>query len=125
MEGFHDLVTSTWSNDGIVKSNGLVSFKKKLQNLKLKIQEWVASNKTSSFHLKQEHHARLSLIDSKVDQGCATNEDFKNRIDSLKILGELDRLESKDLAQKAKVKWALEGDENTSFFHGMLKKKRR
>ncbi|GJR12603.1 RNA-directed DNA polymerase, eukaryota [Tanacetum coccineum] len=30
-----------------------------------------------------------------------------------------------DLAQKAKVKWALEGDENTSFFHGLLNKKRR
>ncbi|GJT60570.1 putative RNA-directed DNA polymerase, eukaryota, reverse transcriptase zinc-binding domain protein [Tanacetum coccineum] len=26
---------------------------------------------------------------------------------------------------KAKVKWAIEGDENTSFFHGTLKKKRR
>ncbi|GJV57216.1 hypothetical protein Tco_1458221 [Tanacetum coccineum] len=31
----------------------------------------------------------------------------------------------KDLAQKAKVKWALEGDENRSFFHGSLNKKRR
>ncbi|GKB72076.1 RNA-directed DNA polymerase, eukaryota, partial [Tanacetum coccineum] len=28
-------------------------------------------------------------------------------------------------AKTAKLKWALEGDENTSFFHGMLKKKRR
>ncbi|GKC40584.1 hypothetical protein Tco_1052968 [Tanacetum coccineum] len=27
--------------------------------------------------------------------------------------------------QKAKVNWSIEGDENTSFFHGMLNKKRR
>nr|GEU67412.1 RNA-directed DNA polymerase, eukaryota [Tanacetum cinerariifolium] len=41
------------------------------------------------------------------------------------ILGNMDRLEAKDYAQKAKIKWALEGDENKSFFHGSLKKKRR
>ncbi|GJZ13991.1 hypothetical protein Tco_0549221 [Tanacetum coccineum] len=52
-------------------------------------------------------------------------EDFKNRIDSLIFLGALDRTEARDLAQKAKIKWALEGDENTRFFHGSLKKKRR
>nr|GEW86343.1 RNA-directed DNA polymerase, eukaryota, reverse transcriptase zinc-binding domain protein [Tanacetum cinerariifolium] len=39
--------------------------------------------------------------------------------------GEIDRLETKDIAQKAKIKWAIEGDENTSFFYSMLKKKRR
>ncbi|GJY31543.1 RNA-directed DNA polymerase, eukaryota, reverse transcriptase zinc-binding domain protein [Tanacetum coccineum] len=33
-------------------------------------------------------------------------------------------METSDLAQIAKVKWALEGDENTSFFHGTLKNKR-
>ncbi|GKD48581.1 putative RNA-directed DNA polymerase, eukaryota, reverse transcriptase zinc-binding domain protein [Tanacetum coccineum] len=32
--------------------------------------------------------------------------------------------EARDLTQKAKVKWALKGDENTSFFHGSLNKKR-
>ena len=29
------------------------------------------------------------------------------------------------MGQKAKIKWVIEGDENTSFFHGTLKKKRR
>ncbi|GKA36061.1 putative RNA-directed DNA polymerase, eukaryota, reverse transcriptase zinc-binding domain protein [Tanacetum coccineum] len=72
-----------------------------------------------------EHQARLSFIDAKVDQGCASKEDFIHRKDSLKILGELDHLEIKDLAQKAKLKWALESDENSGFFHNTLKKKRR
>nr|GEU92855.1 hypothetical protein [Tanacetum cinerariifolium] len=67
----------------------------------------------------------LSLIDSKIYQGCASEEDFMKRRESLAILGNMDRFEAKDYAQKAKIKWALEGDENTSFFHGSLKKKRR
>ncbi|GJT20307.1 retrotransposon protein, putative, ty1-copia subclass [Tanacetum coccineum] len=80
--------------------------------------------KSSSYNLKKWHLKRLSSIDVKVDLGCASEEDFLNHKDSLKFLVELERLESKDLAQKAKLKWALQGDENTGFFHGMLKKKR-
>nr|GEV72878.1 putative RNA-directed DNA polymerase, eukaryota, reverse transcriptase zinc-binding domain protein [Tanacetum cinerariifolium] len=125
MDGFKYLVINTWSNDGISDSNGLVAFKKKLQNLKKIIREWVASKKSSSYNLKKEHLKRLSSIDVKVDLGCASEEEFLYRKDSLKFLGELERLESKDLYQKAKLKWALEGDENTGFFHGMLKKIRR
>ncbi|GJS05498.1 putative RNA-directed DNA polymerase, eukaryota, reverse transcriptase zinc-binding domain protein [Tanacetum coccineum] len=118
VDGFHDLVGDTWNNDGIVHMNGLTSFKKKLQNLKQDIWKWVASKKFDSRKLRKDHQHRLSSIYAKVDQGCAREEDIINRKHSSTFLGDLDRLEAKDLAQKAKIKWALEGDENTSFFHG-------
>ncbi|GJR61323.1 putative RNA-directed DNA polymerase, eukaryota, reverse transcriptase zinc-binding domain protein, partial [Tanacetum coccineum] len=97
---------------------GLVLFKKKLQNLKKVIQGWVGSNKYDSYALKKYHQKWLSSIDVKIDHGNASEEDYKNRKDSLTFLGVLDRMEARDLAQKAKIKWALEGDENMSFFHG-------
>ncbi|GJX49066.1 hypothetical protein Tco_0275911 [Tanacetum coccineum] len=125
MDGFHDLVAKTWKDDGIVDENGFILFKKKLQNLKKVIRGWIGSRKAETYASKKEHQHRLSIIDSKIDQGCAREEDFISRHDSLAILGNMDRLEAKDYAQKAKIKWALEGDENTSFFHGTLKKKRR
>nr|GEV94969.1 hypothetical protein [Tanacetum cinerariifolium] len=62
---------------------------------------WLELDGSDNYALKKEHENKLSAIDKKVD------------------------LESKDYAQKAKIKWALEGDENTKFFHGTLKKKRR
>lgn len=37
----------------------------------------------------------------------------------------MEKIKSLDGAQKAKVNWAIEGDENSAFFHGMLKKGRR
>ncbi|GJR45799.1 RNA-directed DNA polymerase, eukaryota, reverse transcriptase zinc-binding domain protein [Tanacetum coccineum] len=82
---------------------GFISFKKKLQHLKLAIREWIKSKKAESNKIKSEHQLRLSSIDAKVDQGSASENDLVLRRESIKILG----------------------DENTSFFHGMLKKKRR
>ncbi|GKC64318.1 reverse transcriptase domain-containing protein, partial [Tanacetum coccineum] len=96
MEGFQNLVVDTWNNDGIVHANGLVSFKKKLQNLH-----------------------------TYVIRAWSSEDDFINRRDALKSLGDLARMEVRDLSQKAKTKWALEGDENTKFFHGIIKKRRR
>ncbi|GJW82616.1 hypothetical protein Tco_0146591 [Tanacetum coccineum] len=39
-------------------------------------------------------------------------------------LSSLDNTESIELAQKAKVKWSIEGDENSKFFHGIINKRR-
>ncbi|GKA37476.1 RNA-directed DNA polymerase, eukaryota, reverse transcriptase zinc-binding domain protein [Tanacetum coccineum] len=47
---------------------------------------------------------------------------------SLQLMQERDDLEmysTMDMAQKARIRWDLEGDENTKFFHGILKMKRR
>ncbi|GKA86877.1 hypothetical protein Tco_0808588 [Tanacetum coccineum] len=42
----------------------------------------------------------------------------------LAALRNIDHIHSMDLAQKAKIKWSIEGDENLNFFHGILNKKR-
>ncbi|PWA56940.1 RNA-directed DNA polymerase, eukaryota, Reverse transcriptase zinc-binding domain protein [Artemisia annua] len=123
MDGFHKLVLDTWTNDGIVEANGLISFKKKLQYLKGAIREWIAIKRLDSSKLKKEHLSRLSSIDVKIDHGKATDLDFLNRRESSRILCDLDRIEASDLAQKARIKYALEGDENSSFFYATLKKK--
>nr|GEV72325.1 RNA-directed DNA polymerase, eukaryota [Tanacetum cinerariifolium] len=40
------------------------------------------------------------------------------------ILGDFNEIEAKDSFQKSKIKWAIEGDENSKFFHGIINKKR-
>ncbi|GJR52475.1 RNA-directed DNA polymerase, eukaryota [Tanacetum coccineum] len=36
----------------------------------------------------------------------------------------VEKVDNLEAAQKAKIKWAIEGDENTKFYHGILNKKR-
>nr|GEX66901.1 DIE2/ALG10 family [Tanacetum cinerariifolium] len=43
---------------------------------------------------------------------------------NLKMRRELEKLRSMEAAQKAKIKWAIEGDENSKYYHGILNKKR-
>ncbi|GJR00458.1 nucleotide-binding alpha-beta plait domain-containing protein [Tanacetum coccineum] len=66
----------------------------------------------------------LEAVDSIIDNGKGTAEDVKKRVEIVNKLQGIDKVNSLEVAQKAKVKWAVEGDENSSFFHGMLNKKR-
>ena len=61
----------------------------------------MGSKKYASYDLKKDHLKRLSIVDEKIDSGSACDED-KIRRDSITLLGDLDRLENKDLVQKAK-----------------------
>ncbi|GJW94888.1 RNA-directed DNA polymerase, eukaryota [Tanacetum coccineum] len=99
-EGFDKFVTETWSQMIIVDPNAISRFMKKLMCLKEKIRVWTKAKKESEFCQK-----------SKLK-------------DVMKSLQDLEKIESLEVAQKAKIKWSIEGDENTKYFHGILNKKR-
>nr|GFA32857.1 RNA-directed DNA polymerase, eukaryota [Tanacetum cinerariifolium] len=50
--------------------------------------------------------------------------EISKRADIINKIRRCDKLDSMEMAQKAKVKWAVEGDENYGSFHGMLNKNR-
>ncbi|GJX14049.1 RNA-directed DNA polymerase, eukaryota [Tanacetum coccineum] len=57
-------------------------------------------------------------LDKILDQG-GSNEDILNtRSTLLKELHDINSVESLEKAQKAKICWAIEGDENSKYFHG-------
>ncbi|GJZ25345.1 RNA-directed DNA polymerase, eukaryota [Tanacetum coccineum] len=51
-------------------------------------------------------------------------EEVFKRTEIINKMLKIDELKSMELSQKTKIKWAIEGDENSSFFHGTLNKKR-
>nr|GFD29058.1 RNA-directed DNA polymerase, eukaryota [Tanacetum cinerariifolium] len=46
------------------------------------------------------------------------------RSELLKQYHDIQSVEKSESIQKAKIKWAIEGDENSKFFHGMINRKR-
>nr|GEW35694.1 RNA-directed DNA polymerase, eukaryota [Tanacetum cinerariifolium] len=116
MDGFNVFVDNTWKNSPRVGPNALSSLMSKLKVLKKQIRLWNKSNmgfrKNEQISLKK----KLEDIDSIIDSGLGNEVLINSRLDIIHQIQKLDSLDSKKRAQKAKIKWAIEGNENSGFF---------
>nr|GFD47276.1 RNA-directed DNA polymerase, eukaryota, reverse transcriptase zinc-binding domain protein [Tanacetum cinerariifolium] len=62
----------------------------------------------------------LKHLDVKIDSNNATNKDRDSRVKILHDIDKLDMLDSLDLQQKSRIKWDIERNENSKFFHGIV-----
>ncbi|GJX26071.1 RNA-directed DNA polymerase, eukaryota, reverse transcriptase zinc-binding domain protein [Tanacetum coccineum] len=92
--------TYSWKEAVVVEPNAMTKLMKKLKHLKEKIRLW---NK---------------------DKGCSDVEIVNKRANVVRSLQELENLQSLEAAQKSKIKRAIEGDENSKYYHRILNKKR-
>nr|GEV80114.1 RNA-directed DNA polymerase, eukaryota, reverse transcriptase zinc-binding domain protein [Tanacetum cinerariifolium] len=46
------------------------------------------------------------------------------RREVVRLIQEVEKVDAMEVAQKAKIKWSIEGDENSKYYHGVLNKKR-
>nr|GEW00566.1 pre-mRNA-splicing factor CWC22 homolog [Tanacetum cinerariifolium] len=58
------------------------------------------------------------------DKGEGNVDVINKRMNVVKSIQELEKLQSMEAAQKAKIKWVIEGDENSKYYHGILNKNR-
>ncbi|GJS81491.1 hypothetical protein Tco_0748032 [Tanacetum coccineum] len=102
----------------------MIRFKKKLQLLKKEIRTWIMDFKRHQMGLSVDLKSKLCDIDKTLDQGGVSEEILLSRMEVLKQLHDVQSSSSRDIMQKAKIRWAIEGDENSKYFHAIINKKR-
>ncbi|GJX86932.1 hypothetical protein Tco_0337706 [Tanacetum coccineum] len=80
-------------------------------------------NKQKSYAVKLSIQNHLADLDKIIDQGRSNDEIVNERSNLLKDLLEFNTSTSSDLAQKAKIRWAIKGDEKSKYFHGIINKR--
>nr|GEY46384.1 RNA-directed DNA polymerase, eukaryota [Tanacetum cinerariifolium] len=133
MKGLFNFATSlargrsgdSWNNYGISASNSMILLKNKLKILKQRLKEWSSIKRRNKDHDRKVIQDSLIDIDLRLDKRNGLPDDLTKRANLFRDLKDIDHKDSIDFAQKAKIKWAVEGDENSKKFHGIVNKKRR
>nr|GEW46265.1 RNA-directed DNA polymerase, eukaryota, reverse transcriptase zinc-binding domain protein [Tanacetum cinerariifolium] len=95
LDGFDNFVKQTWKEAQVIDLNAIQG-------------------------LKDE----LAILDVLLDRGEGNVDILNKRTNVFKSLQDLDKLDSLEVAQKTKIKWAIEGDENLKYFYEVLNKKK-
>ncbi|GJT66475.1 RNA-directed DNA polymerase, eukaryota [Tanacetum coccineum] len=93
MEGFDKLVEESWKAAPVADTNAIIKMMKKLKYLK-----------------------------ENIHKGEGDEDVVNKRANVDRSLQELEKLQSVEVAQKAKIKWAIKGDENSNEFLSHFKK---
>ncbi|GKB91348.1 RNA-directed DNA polymerase, eukaryota [Tanacetum coccineum] len=123
-DDFDAMVEQAWNSFSYSDANGLIRFKKKLQDLKKFIRSWVKDKKLQQAGVIHSIKSELIDIDKALDRGNVTDEILFKRMEMVQQLHDAKQMETRDNLQKSKIKWAIEGDKNSKYFHGIINKKR-
>ncbi|GKC40709.1 hypothetical protein Tco_1053093 [Tanacetum coccineum] len=124
MDGFQKFVENIWKSSTNEGPNALLILMNKLRLLKKQIRIW--NKDKMGCRRKEQHQLKKDLgkMESDIDSGRGNDELVKKRLETIHQIQKLDRLEALETAQKVKIKWAIDGDENTGFYHGIINKRR-
>nr|GEW84647.1 RNA-directed DNA polymerase, eukaryota, reverse transcriptase zinc-binding domain protein [Tanacetum cinerariifolium] len=123
LDGFDKLVEHTWLEANVNDQNSYSKFMNKLKYLKEKIRIWARLYKESLNSRKIILKAELADLDGVIDKGEGSDADGHQRREVVRLIQEVEKVDAMKVAQKAKIKWSIEGDENSKYYHGMLNKR--
>ncbi|XP_071740884.1 uncharacterized protein [Rutidosis leptorrhynchoides] len=118
--GFDTMVRNTVLNE--FDNNN--SYHLSMKTVKLKKKDWVNIKRCQEVSRKQEVLNRINEVETNIENGVSNDEEKTERCNLVNELSSLQRIEVSDIMQKSQVKWDVEGDENSSFFHNLLKRRR-
>ncbi|XP_071694268.1 uncharacterized protein [Rutidosis leptorrhynchoides] len=98
-------------------------FMNKLKRVKGILKDW-SHDKFGNIDKEIETYKGIaSNLETKAEHSPLNNSDLETWKKARKTWMEKDRIKTSMIKQKARVRWALEGDENTKFFHALIRNK--
>ncbi|GJV76710.1 RNA-directed DNA polymerase, eukaryota, partial [Tanacetum coccineum] len=124
-DGFDKVVADFWSNGYYRKSSSaLINFKNKLQGLKSAIKGWV-NTRRSRIEVIDSLREELRSLDLQIDVRQGLHNGGEKRMKLVNEIHKMEHEQKEELIQKSRIKWCVDGDENSKFFHGTINKKRK
>ncbi|PWA90363.1 cytochrome P450 [Artemisia annua] len=123
--GFDAMIKESSEEYNNLNSGLSPALHKRLKYLKQCIKNWRHASKQQDNTLIQIIQAKFDELDIKIDSSTTSDEDRNYRLHLMKDRDDLELYSTMDIAQKARIRWDVEGDENTKFFNGIIKAKRR
>lgn len=87
------------------------------------LQRYQLSHRKWDPNLQTDHKHQLSS-DKVLEDGSGDAQAAINRRNIIAKIRSLDQADLKDAVQKVKVKWNIQADENSKFFHGLINRRR-
>ncbi|XP_076935376.1 uncharacterized protein LOC143602001 [Bidens hawaiensis] len=122
-EGLDKVVQDSWELEIQVRS--MYKLKEKFKRLKNILKEWVKHVQKNHSETKFELQADSEKCEMEMEQGKGSDSVLLRRNEVRYELHKIEANDSAELALKCKNLWPKLGDENSKFFHNLLKKQRR
>ncbi|KAJ9558860.1 LOW QUALITY PROTEIN: hypothetical protein OSB04_013474 [Centaurea solstitialis] len=123
-ESLERVVKEAWNNE-IRSSDPDRILRDKLKQVKVKIKSWSIAHFGLLDEKIVEARNECTRLEEKAEFGGWNDCERERWLESRKGWLELEEKKNGLLRQKAKLKWLLEGDDNTKFFHATIKNREK
>ncbi|KAM0042735.1 putative RNA-directed DNA polymerase [Helianthus debilis subsp. tardiflorus] len=96
----------------------------KLRFLRNKIKAWRDESRGKEDEIEERARQEFESLEVEAEFRDLTEDEEWVRLECKKKILEAECNKAKDLKQRARVKWAMDGDDNTKFFHGLINKRK-
>ncbi|KAJ0917796.1 putative RNA-directed DNA polymerase [Helianthus annuus] len=92
----------------------------KLRWLKNNIKAWLNLEKVKSNGVYSEKKSRVQQLERLAESRLLVDAELEERAECINFIMDSDRKAQMDAKQKSRSRWAIEGDENTAYFHNVI-----